>query len=53
MNEYYSVEQLVNYQKKGKGKLPIFRGNVERVIPIYAIKYWDRLMEIFFIALSK
>ena len=39
MNEYYSVEQLVNYQKKGKGKLPIFCGNVERVIPIYAIKY--------------
>ena len=21
--------------KKGKGKLPLFRGNVERVIPIY------------------
>ena len=37
MNEYYSGEQLGNYhKKKGKGKLPIFRGNVERVIPIYA-----------------
>ena len=23
--------------KKGKGKLPLFRGNVERVIPIYGL----------------
>ena len=36
MNKYYSGEQLGNYcQKKGKGKLSIFFGNVERVIPIY------------------
>ena len=23
--------------KKGKGKLPLFRGNAERVIPIYDV----------------
>ena len=28
-----------NYHKKGKGKLPLFGGNVERVIPIYARIY--------------
>ena len=37
MNEYYSGEQLDNYPpKKGKGKLPLFCGYAERVIPIYA-----------------
>ena len=37
MNKYCSGEQLVNYhKKKGKGKLPLFCGNVEQVIPIYA-----------------
>ena len=36
MNEYYSGEQLGNYhKKKGKGKLPLFCGKVERAIPIY------------------
>ena len=36
MNKYYSGEKLENYcQKKGRGKLPLFCGNVERVIPIY------------------
>ena len=30
---------MVNYhQKKGKGKLPIFFGNRERVIPVYAVE---------------
>ena len=28
--------------KKGKGKLPLFRGNVERVIPIYDSKIIDK-----------
>ena len=37
MNEYYSGEHLVHYHKKnGKGELPLFCGNVERVIPVYA-----------------
>ena len=37
MNKYYSGEQLVSYrQKRVGGKLPLFRGNVERVILIYA-----------------
>ena len=36
MNKHYPGEQLGNYHKKGKGKLPLFGGNVERVIPIYA-----------------
>ena len=28
---------MVNYHlKRGKGKLPLFHGNIERVIPIYA-----------------
>ena len=37
MNKYYSGKQLDNYhQKKGKGKLKLFRGNIEQVIPIYA-----------------
>ena len=36
MNKYYPGEQLGNcHKKKGKGKLPIFCGNVERVILIY------------------
>ena len=35
MTKYYPGEKLGNYQKKGKGKLPLFCGNVERVIPIY------------------
>ena len=33
-------------QKKGKGKLPLFCGNGERVIPIYAVmseQYYDSL----------
>ena len=39
MNKYYSGEQLGNYhQKKVKGKLPLFHGNIERVILIYAVK---------------
>ena len=36
MNEYYSGEKLGKLpQKKGKGKLPLFRGNGEQVNPIY------------------
>ena len=36
MNEHYSGEQLGNHHKKnGKGKLTLFCGNVERLIPIY------------------
>ena len=35
MDKYYTGEQLGNYHKKGKGKLPLCCGNVERVIPIY------------------
>ena len=35
MDKSYPGEQLGNYHKKGKGKLPLFRGNVEWVIPIY------------------
>ena len=30
-------------QKNVKGKLPIFRGNVERVIPIYSSKYQKKM----------
>ena len=38
MNKYDPGEKLGNYhQKKGKGKLPIFCGNEERVIPIYGV----------------
>ena len=37
MDKYYSGEKLVNHHKKGKGKLPLFCGNIERVITIYAI----------------
>ena len=51
MNKYYPgepvnihIQSLINIiqennwvitKKKGKGKLPLFRGNVEQVIPIY------------------
>ena len=38
MNEYYSGEQLGNCHKKCEGKFPLFCGNVEPVIPIYASK---------------
>ena len=31
-------------QKKGKGNLPLFRGNVERVIPFYAFKLYLGLL---------
>ena len=37
INKYYPGEQLGYYHpKKGKGKFSLFRGNGERVIPIYA-----------------
>ena len=39
MNKYYTGEKLGNYHKKGEGKLPFFRDNVERVIPIYACDF--------------
>ena len=35
MKKYYPGEKLGNHHKKGKGKLPLFRGNIEQVIPIY------------------
>ena len=35
INGYYSGEQLSNLKKKGKGKLTLFCGIVERVITIY------------------
>ena len=34
-NSKDSLNVMVNYQKKGKVKLPLFCGNVEQVIPIY------------------
>ena len=40
MNKYYSGIQWNNWVviiKKGKGKLPLFCGNVERVISIYDV----------------
>ena len=41
---YYAGEKLVNYQqKKGKGKLPLFCGNGERVIPIYDTHKWHKI----------
>ena len=37
MNKYYLGEKFDIYlQKKGKGKLPLFHGNGERVITIYS-----------------
>ena len=35
MNEYYSGEKWEIATKENKGKLPLFCGNIERVIPIY------------------
>ena len=41
INKYYPGEQLGNYnQKKGKGKLPLFCGNIEWVINIYGVRVY-------------
>ena len=37
MNIIQENNWVITTKKKGKGKLPIFCGNIERVIPIYAV----------------
>ena len=38
INKYFTGEQWGNYhKKKGRDKLPLFCGNGERVITIYAV----------------
>ena len=67
MNKYYTsepvnipIQSFINIiqenhtvitTKKGKGKLPLFCGNGERFIPIYAQEYCGYMRSITFLSL--
>ena len=50
MNILQDNNRVIN-KKKGKGELPLFHGNVERVIPIYGhgqvLQLWIKLLQWF------
>ena len=41
INKYYIGEKLLIATKKGKDKLPLFRGNGELLISIYGLRNFD------------